>query len=84
MRLIEGNQFDTIYHEHFSYLSFHTVDRIFSKHGLVIFDVEELHTHGGTLRIYIKHQEDRSKEISSNVQRLFDVEKSAGMLNIDY
>jgi hypothetical protein len=54
-RLIEGNQFDTIYHEHFSYLSFSTVERFSRRHGLVLFDVEELPTHGGSLRIYARH-----------------------------
>jgi len=52
MRLVEFNQFDTVYHEHFSYLSLHTVNRIFKKNGLRIFDVEELDTHGGSLRVY--------------------------------
>ena len=72
MRLIENNQFDTIYHEHFSYLSFTTVKKIFEKAGLVMFDVEELPTHGGSLRIYAKHHEDTSKQISANVQTLLE------------
>jgi len=55
MQLIEKNQFDTIYHEHFSYFSFYTVIQIFEKHNLKIFDVEELTTHGGSLRIYATH-----------------------------
>src|SRR5690606_8038058 len=55
LRLIEHNQFDTIYHEHFSYLSFVTVQRIFAAHGLCLFDVEELPTHGGSIRIYGRH-----------------------------
>ena len=79
MRLVEENQFDTIYHEHFSYLSFHTVDRIFKEHGLPLFDVEELPTHGGSLRIYAGHQEDRSKELSPNVEALYEKESAAGM-----
>ena len=57
LRLIEGNQFDTIYHEHFSYFSLLTVRQVFAKHGLTIVDVEELPTHGGSLRIYAKHEE---------------------------
>lgn len=61
LRLMEGNQFDTIYHEHFSYLSFSVVNRIFSKHGLALFDVDELPTHGGSLRIYACHDEDLSR-----------------------
>ena len=52
LKLIENNQFDTIYHEHYSYLSFYTVGIIFKKHGLKLFDVEELPTHGGSIRIY--------------------------------
>ena len=55
LRLIEGNQFDTIYHEHFSYFSFISVERVFARHGLTLFDVEELPTHGGSLRIYARH-----------------------------
>ena len=55
MRLIEQNHFDTIYHEHFSYLSLLAVERIFAAHGMVLFDVEELPTHGGSLRIYACH-----------------------------
>ncbi len=58
LRLIDENQFDTIYHEHFSYLSFGTVKRIFEHHGLRMFDVEQLPTHGGSLRIYACHAED--------------------------
>ena len=59
LRLMEQNQFDTIYHEHFSYFSFSTVERIFAAHGLTLFDVEELPTHGGSLRIYARHAERR-------------------------
>jgi hypothetical protein len=55
MRLIDGNQYDTIYHEHFSYLSLLSVERIFARYGLELFDVEELPTHGGSLRIFGKH-----------------------------
>jgi len=84
MRLIEENQFDTIYHEHFSYLSFHTVRRIFAEHGLVLFDVEELPTHGGSLRIYARHDEDDSKSVTSNVVGLLEKEASKGMLQLDY
>ena len=84
MRLVEENQFDTIYHEHFSYLSFHTVNRIFSEHGLVLFDAEEIPTHGGSLRIYAGHQGDRSKELSPNVEALYEKESAAGMENLSY
>ena len=66
MQLIDCVQFDTIYHEHFSYFSFLTVEKIFETHGLSIFDLEELPTHGGSLRIYARHQEDHSKPFSSS------------------
>ncbi len=59
LRLIDGNQFDTIYHEHFSYFSFSTVEAVFSAHGLALFDVDELPTHGGSLRIYASHSGSR-------------------------
>lgn len=84
MRLIEKNQFDTIYHEHFSYLSFHTVHRILKKHCLLIFDVEELSTHGGSLRVYARHDEDDSKPVAQNVAALLAKEAERGMLTLDY
>jgi 2-polyprenyl-3-methyl-5-hydroxy-6-metoxy-1,4-benzoquinol methylase len=84
IKLIEDSQFDTIYHEHFSYLSFTTVVGIFEKFGLEMFDVEELPTHGGSLRIFAKHQEDDTKEISSNVAELLQREKKLGIKNIGY
>ena len=79
LRLIEGRQFDTIYHEHFSYFSFLTVERVFGAHGLVIFDVEELETHGGSLRIYARHEEDHSKPLSARVSALSSDERRAGL-----
>lgn len=82
MRLIDGNQFDTIYHEHFSYFSFTAVKRIFSFHGLKIFDVDELSTHGGSLRIYACHLEDRSKVIKENVENLLEQENVAGFKDL--
>ncbi len=69
-RLIEENQFDTIYHEHFSYFSFVTVERVFAAHGLTIFDVEELSTHGGSLRIYARHVSDSTKPATERVRLL--------------
>jgi len=84
MQLIENNQFDTIYHEHFSYLSFLTIKSVFEAHNLEIFDVEQLPTHGGSLRIYAKHKEDDSKEISNNVEELFNLEISKKMNTMDY
>ncbi len=70
IRLIEENQFDTIYHEHYSYLSFTTVEKIFASHGLTLFDVEEFATHGGSLRIFARHTEDETREVS---QRALDL-----------
>ncbi len=84
LQLIENNQFDTIYHEHFSYLSFTTVDRIFSHHGITLFDVEEIPTHGGSLRIYGKHSENRSKDISDRVTELLSREKNLGVEELSY
>jgi len=84
MKLVEGNQFDTIYQEHFSYLSFSTVEQIFNYHGLTLFDVEEIPTHGGSIRIFAKHDSDKSKEVSENVSRMREAEKRKGMLTLEY
>lgn len=83
MRLIEGNQFDTIYHEHFSYFSFFTVEKIFAKHGLTIFDVDELPTFGGSLRIYACHSEDASKPVSEQISDLLNREIDAGFADLE-
>lgn len=79
MRLMEENQYDTIYHEHFSYFSLITAEKIFAAHGLVLFDVEELPTHGGSLRIYLRHLEDNSKPVSPAVVNLRNHELAAGL-----
>ncbi|MEO8583926.1 MAG: class I SAM-dependent methyltransferase [Flavitalea sp.] len=84
MQLVDNNQFDTIYHEHFSYLSFTTVKKIFDAAGLELFDVDEIPTHGGSLRIYAKHKEDISKEISSNVEALLKKEADKGISTLSY
>jgi hypothetical protein len=84
VQLIDNNQFDTIYHEHFSYLSFYTVREIFASQGLEVFDVEELPTHGGSLRIYAKHTEDKSKSVSPNVEALLQKENAKGITNLSY
>lgn len=84
LKLIEGNQFDTIYHEHFSYLSFTTVNRIFSHHDLILFDVEELPTHGGSLRIYAKHREDATKRIERSVPALLAREHESGISDMEF
>ena len=81
MRLIEQSQFDTVYHEHFSYLSLQSVDRIFTEAGLRIWDVEELTTHGGSLRIFGCHTED-ARTTTDAVVRLHADEKRHGLLNI--
>jgi SAM-dependent methyltransferase len=78
MRLIEDNQWDTIYHEHFSYFSFLTVGRVFQAHGLRLFDVEELPTHGGSLRIYGCHDDDSAKVESETASELAERERAAG------
>jgi SAM-dependent methyltransferase len=78
MRLMEENQFDTIYHEHFSYFSFATVEKVFPAHGLTIFDVEELPTHGGSLRIYARHSENAEAPITQRLIQLKAREKAAG------
>jgi 2-polyprenyl-3-methyl-5-hydroxy-6-metoxy-1,4-benzoquinol methylase len=84
VQLIDNNQFDTIYHEHFSYLSFYTAREIFASQGLELFDVEELPTHGGSLRIYAKHTEDTSKSISANVRDLIEREHAKGVTDMSY
>lgn len=84
MQLVDNNQFDTIYHEHFSYLSFYTVQQIFAAAGLEMFDVEEIPTHGGSLRIYAHHKEDSTKSVTANVQTLLDKEKNKGMQALAY
>jgi SAM-dependent methyltransferase len=82
-RLMDENQFDTIYHEHFSYFSLFTAEKIFSAHGLTIFDVDELSTHGGSLRIYARHQNDTSKPITDAVSELRARETSAGINTLE-
>jgi SAM-dependent methyltransferase len=82
-RLMRENQFDTIYHEHFSYFSFQTVQTIFAAHGLVLFDVEELPTHGGSLRIYGRHRRDASKPVTERVEALWRLEQQHGLDRIE-
>ena len=83
MRLMQENQFDTIYHEHFSYFSFLTAERIFAAHGLRLFDVQELRTHGGSLRIYARHAEESGTPESEDVTRLRAREESAGLNRLE-
>ncbi len=83
LRLMEENQFDTIYHEHFSYFSFSTAERIFAAHGMTLFDVDELPTHGGSLRIYGRHAGDTSKPVSAAAIALREREEAAGLNGLD-
>jgi len=83
LRLMTENQFDTIYHEHFSYYSFLTVEKIFAAHGITLFDVEELPTHGGSLRIYGRHAEDSSKPVGARVTELRGREQAAGYAKME-
>jgi SAM-dependent methyltransferase len=82
LRLMEENQFDTIYHEHFSYFSLLTAIRIFQAHGLRLFDVEELPTHGGSLRVYVAHADDADKPVTERVRRLAAREAAAGLQDL--
>jgi len=79
LRLVSENQFDTIYHEHYSYLSLIAVKRIFERNGLSVFDVEELPTHGGSLRVYAQRTDSGIHEISANVANMLQREVQAGM-----
>jgi len=81
LQLIENNQFDTIYQEHYSYFSLYSVQHLFIAHHLEIFDVDELPTHGGSLRIYAKHPSDQTNEISPRVAEMLEKEKYAGLLD---
>jgi 2-polyprenyl-3-methyl-5-hydroxy-6-metoxy-1,4-benzoquinol methylase len=83
LRLINGRQFDTIYHEHLSYFSFLTAGKIFKAHGLAVFDVEELQTHGGSLRVYLCHAENREKSVHDRVEELRKKEIAAGLCELE-
>lgn len=82
LRLIENSQFDTIYHEHFSYLSLGTTETVFARFGLTIYDVEELPTHGGSLRIYAKHADCTRHPISDDVSRVRALEARTGLYDL--
>ena len=79
LQLIKNNEFDTIYHEHFSYFSFITVQKIFNSHDLEIFDVEEILTHGGSLRIFVKHHNNKQYQINDNIENLIKKEIDHGL-----
>ena len=78
-RLMEENQYDTIYHEHFSYFSLVAAEKIFAAHGLILFDVDEIPTHGGSLRIYLRHADDNTKRVTPSVKNLKERELAAGL-----
>ena len=84
LKLIEESQFDTIYHEHFSYLSLTAVSRIFSANGLTVFDVEEYPTHGGSLRVFAQRSDTGQQSRSAQVDKLLQLEAQAGMLTAGY
>lgn len=79
LELIQHNQFDTIYHEHYSYLSLLTVEQVFARHGLTVFDVQQLTTHGGSLRIFARHAANTSKPVCAAVAAVRAQEKDAGL-----
>jgi SAM-dependent methyltransferase len=83
LRLMEENQFDTIYHEHFSYFSLLSAGAIFGAHGLDLFDVEELPTHGGSLRIYARHADEPSPAVTDRLRALQAREEAAGLRQLD-
>ena len=83
LRLMDEAQFDTIYHEHFSYLSLLTVQRIFAHHELTIFDVDELPTHGGSLRIFGRHAENTTHKTTPRVEAVLTKERAAGLDRLD-
>ena len=84
LKLVVENQFDTIYHEHFSYLSLTTVNQVFSRNGLAIFDVEELQTHGGSLRIFAQKHDTGRNPRTSRLDELLEKEREAGMCGADF
>ncbi|NOY70986.1 MAG: class I SAM-dependent methyltransferase [Gammaproteobacteria bacterium] len=83
MQMMEKNQFDTIYHEHFSYFSFVTAERVFKAHGLVLFDVQFLDTHGGSIRIFARHEENGDRVVQSSIPDLRKKEIDAGFESIE-
>ncbi len=83
LRLLEGNQFDTIYHEHFSYFGYATAERALAAHGLMVFDVDEIANHGGSLRIWARHADDASKPVAAATRALLERERAAGLLGLE-
>lgn len=83
LQLVANNQFDTIYHEHFFYFSLTAVKALFEKHGMKIFDVQELPTHGGSIRIFVTRESNENYTVSSNVDRILSIEKKRGYCDLD-
>lgn len=83
LNIINENQFDTIYHEHFSYFSLYTIKAIFQTHNLSLYNVEKLTTHGGSLRIYATHIENKENKVSNSIENVLNEEKEFGLLGID-
>ncbi len=79
LRTLEGNQFDQIYQEHYCYFSLITLQKVFGAHGMTIFDLDEIPTHGGSLRIYVRHTEDESKPVTTAVTDMADLEVASGL-----
>jgi len=84
LTLVQNNQFDTVYHEHYSYLSLISVQEIFKTNGLDIFDVKEIPTHGGSLRVFAQRENTKSFDTEESVRKILDKEKNAGMSNIKF
>jgi len=84
MRMMQGNQFDTIYQEHFSYLTLSFVVKLFAHHGLTLFDVQEISTHGGSLRIFARHADESSPAVSPSVAAVLEAEEREGMNRLDH
>lgn len=84
LRMVRENQFDTAYHEHYSYLSLTAVEHIFARNGLTVFDVEELPTHGGSLRVFAQRSDSGQQAVSPAVSVLRKVEADAGMTSMAF
>ena len=82
VNIVEGNHFDTIYQEHYCYHSLHTLSRVFEHHNMTVFDVEEIPTHGGSLRIYVRHTADDTRPVSDEVKRIHKLEIDKGYADL--
>jgi SAM-dependent methyltransferase len=83
-RLVEKTEFDTIYHEHYSYFSFYFINSLFKFHGFEVFDVQEMPTHGGSLRVFVKHKENDRLKVERSVADLLNRELTAGINTNEY